>query len=135
VLELDGERATVVGKHEIGRTFIDESGFEEIARETVRERRQLAYDGVVSLVVTINAETGTLETPPEITARGLTGTGASNGFLKNAQRIVTDVVEKAPRAERDDLSLLKERLRVELKRFIQKQTGAKPVILPIVVEV
>src|SRR5918912_1153940 len=42
VLELDGERASVVNKHEIGRTFIDESGFEEIDREIVRERKQIA---------------------------------------------------------------------------------------------
>ena len=135
VLELDGERATVIEKRDVGRTFIDDSGFEEIARETVRERRQLAYDGVVSLVVTINTETGALESPPEITTRGLTGVDSSNGFLKNAQRIVTEAVEKAPRTERNDSSLLKERVRLELKRFIQKQTGAKPVILPIVVEV
>lgn len=135
VLELDGERAAVINKHDIGRTFIDDSGFEEIARETVRERRQLAYDGVVSLVVTLNAETGELETPPEITTRGLTGVDTANGFIKNAQRIVTEAVAKAPRAERDDLSLLKDRVRLELKRFIQKQTGAKPVILPVVVEV
>lgn len=135
VLELDGERASIVNKHEIGRTFIDETGFEEIDRETVRERRQLAYDGVVTLVVTINAETGELETAPEIVARGLTGVDASNGFLKNAQRVVTEAVEKAPRAEREDASLLKEHVRIELKRFIQKQTGAKPVILPIIVEV
>ncbi len=135
VLELDGERATVINKHEIGRTFIDESGFEEIDRETVRERRQLAYDGVVSLVVTINTETGELETQPEIVARGLTGVDASNGFLKNAQRVVTEAVQNAPRAEREDASLLKEHVRLELKRFIQKQTGAKPVILPVIVEV
>ena len=135
VLELDGERATIIGKHEIGRTFIDESGFEEIDRETVRERKQLAFDGVVTLVVTINGETGELETQPEIVTRGLTGIDASNGFLKNAQSIVAEAVKNAPRAERDDASLLKEHLRLELKRFIQKQTGAKPVILPIIVEV
>jgi ribonuclease J len=135
VLELDGERATVINKHDIGRTFIGDSGFEEIARETVRERRQLAYDGVVSLVVTLNAETGELETPPEITTRGLTGVDTANGFIKNAQRIVTEAVANAPRAELDDLSLLKDRVRLELKRFIQKQTGAKPVILPVVLEV
>src|SRR3989442_12766115 len=58
VLELDGERAVVVNKREIGRTFIDETGFEEIRRDTVRERRQMANDGMVTLVVTINAKTG-----------------------------------------------------------------------------
>jgi ribonuclease J len=135
VLELDGERATITNKHEIGRTFIDETGFEEIDREVVRERRQLAFDGVVSLVVTIDEETGQLESPPQITARGLLGTDGGNGFLKEAQRIVAQAVEKAPAVERQDTSLLKEHIRLELKRFIQKQTGAKPVILPVVVQV
>jgi ribonuclease J len=135
VLELDGERAVVVDKREVGRTFIDDSGFEEIDRETVRERKQLAYEGIVTLVVTVNEETGELEAPPEIVARGITGLDGSNGFLKNAQRVVTEAVEKAPPAERVDSSLLKEHVRLELKRFIQKQTGARPVILPVVVQV
>src|SRR5918912_44005 len=132
VLELDGERATIVDKREVGRTFIDETGFEEIEGETVRERKQLAYDGILSLVVTVNEETGELEAPPEIVARGLLGDDGSDGLVKDAQRVVARAIESAPAAERRDTSLLKEHVRVELKRFIQKQTGAKPVILPVV---
>src|SRR3954471_3911886 len=79
VLEIDGERAVVVEKREVGRTFISESGFEEIDGETVRERRQLAFDGVVTPVVTINRKSGEIETPPEIIARGLIGVDGSNG--------------------------------------------------------
>jgi ribonuclease J len=135
VLELDGERAVIVDKREVKRTFIDETGFEEIDTETVRERKQLAYDGVVTLVVTINEETGVLEAPPEIVARGLIGVDGSNGFIKDAQRAVTQAVENAPLAERQDSSMLKELVRLGLKRFIQKQTGAKPVIMPVIVQV
>ncbi len=135
VLELDGERASVVSKNEVGRTFIDESGFEEIDRDVVRERKQLAYDGVVTLVVTLDEETGELEAPPEIIARGLLGVDNTNGFLKEAQRVLAQAVEKTPPLERHDTSLLKEHIRVELKRFIQKQTGARPVIMPVVVQV
>jgi ribonuclease J len=135
VLELDGERAVVSDKREVGRTFIDETGFEEIDTDTVRERRQLAYDGVVSLVVTVNEETGALETPPEIVTRGLIGVDGSNGFIKAAQGIVARAIENAPKAERKDTTLLKEHVRVELKRFIQKKTGAKPVILPTIIQV
>jgi ribonuclease J len=135
VLELDGERAVVADKREVKRTFIDETGFEEIDSETVRERKQLAYDGVVSLVITINEETGALESPPEIVARGLIGVDGSNGFIKDAQRVVTEAIERAPMSERRDTSLLKELVRLGLKRFIQKQTGAKPVIMPVIVQV
>lgn len=135
VLELDGERATVVEKREVGRTFIDGSGFEEIDRETVRERKQIAYDGMITLVITINEETGELESPPEIVARGVIGLEGSNGYHKDAQRIITETVASATSAEREDMTLLKERVRVEVKRFLQKQTGAKPVITPVIVQV
>jgi ribonuclease J len=135
VLELTADRATVLEKRDVGRTFIDDSGFEEIGSETVRERRQMAYDGVLTPILTLNEETGELESTPEIMARGVVGADGSNGFIKNLQRIVTEAVEKAPATERRDLTLLKERVRVDLKRYIQKQTGARPVIVPVVVQV
>jgi len=137
VLELDGERATVVGKREVGRTFIDETGFEEIDGEVVRERRQLAYDGVITPVVTISEETGELEAPPEVVARGLIGLDGdgTSTLMRDMQRVVKEAVEAATREERRDTSLLKERVRVELKRFVQKQTGSRPVIMPVVVQI
>jgi len=135
VLELDGERAIVTGNRKIGRTFIDDSGFEEIERDTVRERKQMAYEGVVTLIVTMNAATGELEAPPEIVARGVRGFDGTNGFLASAQQILTQAMENASKAQLQDMSLLKEFLRLELKRFIQKQTGARPVITPVVVQV
>ncbi|MBA3710980.1 MAG: ribonuclease J [Pyrinomonadaceae bacterium] len=137
VLELDGERATVVAKREIGRTFIDESGFEEINRETVRERKQMAFDGMVTSIITMNEKTGALEGTPEIIARGLVGVNGvgENGLIRGMQRVITKTFESAPAAERRDMTLLKERVRVELKRFIQKQTGGRPVIVPVVVQI
>ncbi|PYS80853.1 MAG: ribonuclease J [Acidobacteria bacterium] len=125
VLELDGEHATIIRKNEMGRTFIGDSGFEEIDGEVVRERRQLAYDGVIAPVVTVSEETGELEATPEIVARGvlgLDGNGDSADFLRDIQRVVEDAVNAASSDVRRDTSLLKERVRVELKRFIQKQT-------------
>jgi ribonuclease J len=135
VLELDGERASVVNRHEIGRTFIDESGFEEIENVTVRERKQLAYDGIITPVVTISEETRELEFPPEILSFGVRGIDTSNGYMKEAQRVISEAVGNATRAESNDVSLLKERVRVELKRFVQKQTGTRPVITPVIVEI
>jgi ribonuclease J len=144
VLELDGERAMVVDKREIGRTFIDESGFEEIDSDTVRERKQLAYEGTVTVVVTIDEESGELQDEPRIVARGVRGLGPNgfgnnsptpNSMIADAKRVVTASITGASRQTLADETLLKEHVRVELKRFIQKQTGARPVILPIIVQV
>jgi len=149
VLELDGERAAVIDKREIGRTFIDDSGFEEIDSETVRQRKQLAYEGAVTVVVTVDEETGELLDDPQIVARGVRGLATTNGFapagsavaapvgsnylLSDARRVIGAAITGASRQTLADDSLLKEHLRVELKRFIQKRTGAKPVITFVVV--
>jgi len=135
VLELDGERAAVVNKREIGRTFIDDSGFEEIESETVRQRKQMAYDGIITLIVTLQAGTGVLHGDPEIVARGVRGFDSANGNLKDAQRIVAAAIAGASRETLSDATLLKEHIRVELKRFIQKLTGGRPVIMPVVLQV
>jgi ribonuclease J len=132
VLELDGERASVVDKREIKRTFIDDSGFEEIEYETVRERKKMAYEGIVTLVVTINSISGQLETAPRIVASGVRGIDGTNGFIKSAQTAVTNAFAKASVVQLADDSLLKEYLRLELKRFIQSQTGSRPVITPVI---
>jgi ribonuclease J len=154
VLELDAERATIVDKREIKRTFIDDSGFEEIEYETVRERKKMAYEGMITLVVTINGQTGELQAPPQIVAQGVRGfelpngnsvsgfrsqvsssNGDSEGLRKDAERVVAAALAGASRQTFEDESLLKEHVRLELKRFIQKQTGAKPVIVPVIQQI
>jgi ribonuclease J len=135
VLELGEDRAVVAAKRDIGRTFIDETGFEEIDRETVRQRKKLAYEGVISVVVTINSETKELMTEPNILTHGVLGVDPNNGFVAKAKEVITEAVESAPADEVADKDWFKEHLRVSLKRFVQKQTGSRPVIIPTVVEV
>ena len=150
VLEFDGERAAVIDKREVGRTFIDDSGFEEISSELVRERKQLAYEGTITLAVTIKNDTGELVGNPRIVARGVRGLSSNGVHLgqvgsmneangrdlsKEALQVVLAALAGASRQTMEDDSLLKEHLRVELKRFIQKQTGSKPVIMPMIIRV
>src|SRR5712691_4772604 len=135
VLELDCERAEVVNRRDIGRRFIDDTGFEEIDRETVRQRRQMAFEGMVTLILTVDAETGELQGAPEIVTRGVRGFDSSNGSMKDAERVIAAAITGASRDTMRDESLLKEHVRVELKRFIQKLTGSRPVIMPVVLQI
>ncbi len=143
VLELDGERAAIVDKREIKRTFIDETGFEEIEYETVRERKKMAYEGIVTLFLSINRTTNELAAPPQIIAQGVRGfpsigiNGVSKApsggaILKDAELAVDAAIAGASSQTFKDPTLLKEHVRLELKRFIQKETGARPVIVPVI---
>ncbi len=137
VLELDGERASVVGRREIKRTFIDDSGFEEIEFETVRERKKMAYEGMITLIVSINSKTGELQSTPQFVAQGVRGFESPNGAAVAGPKSQAAAAALAGASKKmlDDESLLKEHVRVELKRFIQKETGAKPVIVPVIQQV
>src|SRR5437867_9406079 len=98
VLELDGERATIVDKRDIKRTFIDETGFEEIEYDTVRERKKMAYEGIMTLFLTINRRTNGLESTPQIIAQGVRGFPSSsiNGAPQvNADRAMVKDAEMA----------------------------------------
>jgi ribonuclease J len=135
VLEFDGERAAVVDKRDIKRTFIDDSGFKEIDYETVRERKKLGYEGIITLVMTINGQTGELQSPPQFVTQGVRGFESTNGLNKSAEQVVASALAGASRQTLADESLLKEHVRVELKRFIQKATGARPVIVPVIQQI
>jgi mRNA degradation ribonuclease J1/J2 len=65
----------------------------------------MAYEGIVTLVVTINRENGKLEAPPSIVARGVRGMDGTNGFIKSAQVVVAEAFSKASPTQLADESL------------------------------
>jgi ribonuclease J len=135
VIELDEDSARVAGKVTVGRTLIDDSGYGRIDDLVLRDRKHLAYDGIVLPIVAINKASGELESAPEVVQRGLAISDDDSGFVQKARVIVAEAVSTATYEERVDWALIKEKIRVELKRFIQKETGRRPMIIPVVLEI
>lgn len=136
VLEISENGLHFASHFEAGRTFIDESGFGEIEAATVRTRKQIAFDGILTAVITIDSETTRLESVPEIITRGVNHIDEETNpsTIKELQRLAAEAVEAATVSERRDESVLKERVRLELKRYT-KQLGVRPVIVPIIVAI
>ena len=134
-LEIDDFGARISSHTDFGKTFIDEGHSGEIDYDIVRDRKKLAASGMISLVVTIDKDTKELKQEPQITLQGVAGIDALNGTLKSARQSVGDAVTAMKREDFKDKNLAAENLRVHLKRFIQKQTGSKPVIVPTIIEV
>ena len=134
VLEIDESRAEIVAKEFVGRTFIDGTlgAVEDIV---VRDRKHLSYDGIVVPIATINPTSGELESDPEIVTRGFIHEEDSEEMLADLKKIVEQTVHSASHEERIDHAVIKEKIRLALKRFIQKNTGRRPMIIPVVVEV
>ncbi|HZS10345.1 MAG TPA: ribonuclease J [Blastocatellia bacterium] len=135
VIELDESGARVGGKVTVGRTLIDDSRSGRIDDLVIRDRKHLAYDGIVLPIVAINKTSGEMESAPEVVQRGLAISDDGNGFLHKARTIVGETIQAASYEERTDWTLIKEKIRLELKRYIQKETGRRPMIIPVVLEI
>jgi ribonuclease J len=135
VLAFDETGARVAGKAPVGRIFIDGTRTGEVGDEVLRDRRHLAEDGLVVPVVAINKQTGALEGIPDIITRGFVMDGDSQELLAESVRILSDVVDRASIEERTDQGLIREKLRVELRRFLRKRSGRRPFVLPVIMEI
>ena len=106
----------------------------EIGDEVLRDRRHLAEDGLVVPVVAINKQTGLLEGVPDIITRGFVMED-STALLADGAKVLTDVIDQASFEERTDQGIIKEKLRVELRRFFRKRSGRRPFVLPVIMEI
>ena len=118
-----------------GRVLIDGTRTGAVADEVLRDRRQLAGDGVVVLVITINAQSGAVESEPSVITRGFVVDENSETTLGEVPRLVRSLVETASIEERTDHGLVQERVRVELQRFFRKRSGRRPLVLPVIMEI
>jgi ribonuclease J len=134
LLHFDGDGGRIAGKAPVGRVLIDGTRTGEVADEVLRDRRHLAEDGLVVPVVAINKQTGTLEGVPEIITRGFVMEN-SQELLADGVRLLSDAMEQTSVEERTDQGLIKERLRVELRRFLRKRSGRRPFVLPVIMEI
>jgi ribonuclease J len=117
-----------------GRVLVDSGSLEEIEEVVVRDRRHLSEDGVVVPIIAIDKHTGRLESHPEIVTRGLMSDNGQE-LAAGAREIILKTIEQSNSEEKSDWSVIKEKIRVDLKRYINKQTSKRPLILPVILEV
>jgi ribonuclease J len=118
-----------------GRVCVDSGSLEEIEEVVIRDRRHLSEDGVVVPIIAINKHTGRMESVPEIVTRGFLPSDDGQEVLLGARDVVVRTVEQSNSEEKTDWSVIKEKIRVDLKRYLNKQTSKRPLILPVILEV
>jgi ribonuclease J len=134
VIAFGDHGARIAEKAPVGRILIDDTLTGEVGDEVLRDRRHLAEDGLVVPVVAINKQTGALEGIPDIITRGFVMQDAE-ALLADGARVLSEAVEQTSVEERTDHGLIKEKLRVELRRFFRKRSGRRPFVLPVIMEI
>jgi len=135
ILRFNRHGARVAGKAPAGRVLIDGTRTGEVGDEVLRDRRHLSEDGILVPVVAINRQTGSMEGEPEVISRGVVMSPGSEDLLRESARLIGQVVGDASIEERTDQGLIKEKIRVELRRFFRKRSGRRPLVLPVIMEI
>ncbi len=118
-----------------GRICVDSGSLEEIEEIVIRDRRHLAEDGVVVPIIAIDKHTGRLESHPEIVTRGFLPSDDGREVVDGARQVILRTIEQSNPEEKTDWSVIKEKIRSDLKRYLNKQTAKRPLILPVILEV
>jgi len=134
VLELDKSSAVKNGKVTTGRVCIDSGGSIDVVEDVViRDRQHLSEDGIVLPIIAINKRTGKVENSPEIVMRGFAI--QEDSLIAEARQVVQRTLDASSTEEKVDYGVIKEKIRNDLKRFIQKSTSRRPLIMPVILEI
>ena len=133
VLTLDSKSAQKTGKITTGRICIDNNSTADVVDDVlIKDRKQLGGDGIFLPIIAINKSTGQVEGLPEITTRGFAAEDPD--LLRNARDVVSRTLQDSSKEERSDYGVMKEKIRGDLKRFLQKNANRRPLIMPIILE-
>ncbi len=135
-LELDRAGARRGEKVPVGRVCIDSGTIDEVVEDIViRDRRHLSEDGFVLPIIAISKNSGRTETLPEIVSRGFMSFEDGSELMQEARRVVARTLESSSEEERTDWGVMQEKIRADLRRFLNKETSRRPLIMPVILEV
>ena len=134
-VEIDHLGARMGPKVPVGRICIDSGSLDEVVEDMIiRDRRHLSEDGFVIPIIAINKHTGKCETLPEIVSRGFVS--MDDGLvMQEARQAVARTLETSSAEERTDWGVMQEKIRADLRRYLNKQTQRRPLIMPVILEV
>ncbi len=134
VLSVTATTADKTAKVASGRVLIDSGSTSDVVEDLIiRDRKHLSEAGLVLAIITIDKMTGKQTGPPEIVTRGFAVNEQS--MINEARQIIGRTMENSSAEEKRDYMLIKEKVRADLKRYIQKSTARRPMIMPVILEI
>ena len=133
VLEIDDDEARLAGRVSASYVYIDGLGVGDIDEYVLRDRAHLSTDGVLIVIVAVDARTGRLARPAEVLSRGFVDNEEHAALLDRAARVAEKALEgrehAAPAGE------VNARLKDALAKFLYDETRRRPMVLPVTIEV
>lgn len=135
VLEINDDGAKVTGRVHVGNVMVDGLGVGDVGNIVLRDRQRLAEDGIIIVVMTLEAGSGQLLAGPDIVSRGFVYVRNSESLMDEAKCVLDDTMERLTDNNVTDWGKIKTEVKDALGDFVWKETKRRPMIIPIIMEV
>lgn len=134
VVNMNRDNISIDGKVDAGNVYVDGLGVGDIGNVVLRDRQVMAEEGIVLVVVPVDARTSRLVGEPDIVSRGFVFERGPEGLLDKAKRVVEGAIGDHPEAVLD-WRFMRRHIEETLEEFFYKETQRRPMVLPVIVEV
>ena len=135
VLQLRADSAGIDGKVQAGMILVDGFAMGDFRDLVLRDRQHLASDGLVIVVVARSAQDGRIVGEPEVLFRGFAHAGDLDELTEKAKKRVIDALGGEEMTQASDITVVKTRVHDVVQKFLHKEAGRRPMVLPVVVDV
>jgi len=135
VFELSGKTCRIKPSVPAGKVFVDGSGVGDVGSVVLRDRKHLAEDGMIVVVVNLLAEDGSVITGPDIITRGFIYVKESEELMEQLQEVAMEAIERCQRKNVRDWAAIKSAIKSDLSGYLYKTTKRNPMILPVITEI
>ena len=135
VLELGDNYSKIAGHVHTGAIMVDGIGVGDVGNIVLRDRQKLAEDGIIIVVLTLDGASGTVLAGPDIVSRGFVYVRDSEDLMESARAVLADTMDVLQEKNITDWNKIKGDIRDNLSDFVWHETGRRPMIIPIIMEV
>ena len=134
IVEVTKKSIKSAGSVPSGKVFVDGTGVGDVGSVVLRDRRHLAQDGMLVVVMILSSEDASLVSRPDIVTRGFVYVKESEPLIEELRRIATETLESCRSSNISDWSTLKAKVKTALSGYLYKTTKRSPMILPVIME-
>ncbi|MCR5293825.1 MAG: ribonuclease J [Lachnospiraceae bacterium] len=134
VLELSRDHSRIIGKVPTGEILVDGLGVGDVGNIVIRDRQKLAEDGIIVVVLTLEAGSGKLLAGPDLISRGFVYVREAEDLMTEASQVTSEAVYSCLDRNMLDWARIKSEIKEALSEFVWKRTQRRPMILPVIME-
>ena len=134
-VEIGENSARLANPVPAGRLLVDGLGIGDVGTAVLRDRKHLSEDGLLVVVVTVDATTGVVIAGPDIVSRGFVYVKEAEGLMEELRKLSQAALERCSSEGARDWNSLKTAIKGDLSDYLFKKTKRSPMVLPIIMEI